>query len=461
MTSSNLNDEDEFKTGDLVWLEKRNYHLADQETGVVLETHCEYTDSDGQQNNDGILVKLQISNRRETFPPSCVKRFVISSPTPSSSRNKRRTLRRARVTPSPVIMALPHPNAAEKSSFDGKVQKKKRGRESDSEESDTAATGASSQKKLVSGKRIREPDLQKKKARLSPKKSKYFAASSLTTGDEDSLSSSPDFLDFRAQRAPSSASKCKECKKSIRKHSIRLQPTSVKRGWYHAKCLKISFGASKIQPVEQMKGFGELSTKEQEALRKGLASTGIFDDDDDDDDDPPLASLRRKPSAAIVPARPMIVASDTDSDDDKDMPYRVEYAATGRATCKGCDERIQKNVLRIANRPLFRGKPGFTVYRHLHCTVFEEEIVKIQDVGGWRRISVEDRTTLRARIEESKVEIKKEQEELRPDELVQKVFEGETRQSPPGLSGILLPFQVEGTSWMYHQEVAVPDIRGG
>jgi len=44
---------------------------------------------------------------------------------------------------------------------------------------------------------------------------------------------------------------------------------------------------------------------------------------------------------------------------------------------------------------------------------------------------------------------------------VQQKFEGEIREPPPGLEASLLPFQVEGVSWMYHQEVHKPEIRGG
>jgi hypothetical protein len=157
----------------------------------------------------------------------------------------------------------------------------------------------------------------------------------------------------------------------------------------------------------------------------------------------------------------MIMASGSDSDDLKDMPFRVEYSSTGRATCKGCDARIQKQDLRIAERPLFRGKPGFVVYRHLKCTIFMEVIQRIQDVGGWRKLKKGDRETLKDRIEESKLLVEKENQELEPDELVQASFQGEIRKPPPGLVATLLPFQVEGTAWMYHQEVHVPEIRGG
>ena len=105
-----------------------------------------------------------------------------------------------------------------------------------------------------------------------------------------------------------------------------------------------------------------------------------------------------------------------------------------------------------------------TVYRHLPCIVFSEDIHCVEDIGGWKKIqrkSQEDYDKLVARVEESKDEVLKEQEELQPDELVPVTFQGETRKPPLGLSGSLLPFQTEGVSWMYHQEVNVPELHGG
>ena len=45
-------------------------------------------------------------------------------------------------------------------------------------------------------------------------------------------------------------------------------------------------------------------------------------------------------------------------------------------------------------------------------------------------------------------------------ELVQKAFDGEMRDKPKGLTADLLPFQKEGVSWMYCQEVNVKGIQG-
>ena len=36
------------------------------------------------------------------------------------------------------------------------------------------------------------------------------------------------------------------------------------------------------------------------------------------------------------------------SDDVVDLPFRAEYAKSGRAACKMCKEKIDKGVLRLA-----------------------------------------------------------------------------------------------------------------
>lgn len=158
--------------------------------------------------------------------------------------------------------------------------------------------------------------------------------------------------------------------------------------------------------------------------------------------------------------RPLIAASDTDSDDEEDRPYRVEYATTGRSTCRSCDQRILKGECRIASRPLFRGKPGFVVYRHLKCQILPpDEVPDMNGVGGWRRLKESDRDLLEAQVLESARLVEQENEDLDADELVQTAFAGEIRPAPPGLSATLLPFQVEGVSWMYNQEVG--SVKGG
>ena len=141
-------------------------------------------------------------------------------------------------------------------------------------------------------------------------------------------------------------------------------------------------------------------------------------------------------------------------------PYKVSYAVSGRATCKRCDERIAKNEPRTTHRPLFRGKPGFEVHRHLKCTIFNVDVKSLDDVAGHEDLHKPDLDLLIQRITASQEEIKQEMEQANPDELTAVSYGGPIRDPPEGLIATLLPFQKEGTSWMYEQEVSSP-IKGG
>ena len=191
--------------------------------------------------------------------------------------------------------------------------------------------------------------------------------------------------------------------------------------------------------------------------------------------DAPASPARKKSKVVVAPkAAPVAESSSSssssgsDSDDntnnnsdnpDDDKPFTIEAAPSGRATCRRCDQVISKGDLRLSHVPLFRGKPGYRVYRHLPCAVFPDEITTAEDVGGWSRLSPDALDRLRSRIAESREELALENQEIQPDELVPLAFEGPLRSTPPGLTASLLPFQVEGASWMHQQEQT--DVAGG
>ena len=456
-----------FEIGALVIVKKQNCHLSGEEAGIVLGHDCGYQNENGEMCNDGIMIKLQISNTKGIFAPSLVNAFSASgSPTPRRPKRGTTTTRNA-ITPSPSLGSSDV--LEEEEEEEHKTNQRKRSRSKDNHKKKASKDDSS-----VNDDNLTSPHFAKKK-----------------------IASDTSFH-FRVQPAVSASAKCKECESIIAKGILRLQPTWSKR-WYHVACAKQSFiaDARPIQAAREMEGFSNLTAPEQKLLHTLLeqqesaskedltAGTtvlskrappvrGLFEDSSSSDEllstfkvAKPVAkkSTSYKPQPIVIDDAShddrMIMASDTDSDDLEDRPYRVEYATTGRATCKGCDERIQKQVVRISERPLFRGKPGFVIYRHLNCTIFTEQIRCMQNVGGWRRLKKQDREALKDRIEESKILVEKENQELEPDELVQASFQGEMRKVPPGLSANLLPFQKEGCSWMYHQEKNVPEIRGG
>lgn len=72
------------------------------------------------------------------------------------------------------------------------------------------------------------------------------------------------------------------------------------------------------------------------------------------------------------------------------------------------------------------------VFRHLQCAVFSENVTCAEDVENYEVLEDDDYERLVEQVEVSKEKIKEEMEELEPDELVQKSFEGEIRSQPPG-----------------------------
>ncbi|KAL7518837.1 hypothetical protein ACHAWX_003640, partial [Stephanocyclus meneghinianus] len=106
-------------------------------------------------------------------------------------------------------------------------------------------------------------------------------------------------------------------------------------------------------------------------------------------------------------------------------PFNVEYSKLSHATCRTCDQVISKGDIRVGHTPLFRGKPGYMVFWHLHCAVFSEDVTCAEDVINYDTLDDANYQRLADQVEASKSKIKEEMEELEPDELVQKSFEGE------------------------------------
>jgi len=501
-----------------------NSLIQTEESGIVLATNVVYerssssSDADSsnqeeeeqqeQQQNDGILVKLQISNTRQVFSPDHVFPCPAVS-SPPTTRNQRRV----RVTPSPSTVAVEPlttttiiTTTVESSTIDSDSNKRKRKEEDDII---TTTTSSSNIKKKTKTSKADDDDIP-----MEDKTSFRVETARSSTGKcllcyeiirKDTLRIQPTTTS-RGKKGWYHVECVRKCFPGVvswhgpnmegyadlSEGERRLLETFLNDGkGTSSSSIDVVPSINDVVPSIPRAVPSMTMIQEEQKEKEGEGES---------DDDPPLASMmtkkKKKPftnnkndmdTSKVIPIQEgtkrgkniknkqgrkekevdediddgILRASDTDSDDLKDMPYRVEYATSGRATCKGCDEVISKGHLRIAEKALFNGKPGFTVYRHLHCTIFGEEISRLQDVGGWRRLKTADRQLVQDRIEESSILIEKENQELQPDELVQVGFQGEIRDSPKGLAANLLPFQVEGTSWMVHQELHVPSIRGG
>jgi hypothetical protein len=433
--------------GDSVWVQTGNQH---EEPGIVLQVGCERNDNDVNNNNsdnnnnnsddakvtvwnDGILVKLNVSHFRGTYAPQQVRAFIIATATgPKSSngngngngngqRRSRRLVRTVVVTPS---VDNEQEEQQEEEEDKKPAAKRKRGSLKATAESFTDRAEAKATEKAV-----QEDSSVEEQARVS---SPYFEKAA------------PKVKTAAPAKTKKGAKKPTKASKPSKLASVASVATKKPAGNENESDGNSDGDAATAKAKTKAKPSA--ATAKTKGATKKQAKTSP----------PNVASV-----AAEVPAGNENGQSDVDSDDEHERPFAVEYSPTGRATCRRCDRVIAKGDVRISHCPLFRGKPGFRIYRHLACALFSEDIHQAQDVGGWRKLQKQDYETLALRVEESKLEMIKENEEIQPDELVQVNFQGEIRKSPPGLTADLLPFQVEGHSWMYCQEVNVPENRGG
>jgi SNF2 family DNA or RNA helicase len=211
--------------------------------------------------------------------------------------------------------------------------------------------------------------------------------------------------------------------------------------------------------------------EEQEELSCETVTDDV--DEEEDEEDKPIVNLASENSKSRKRKRGdtetddlMVVRSSGDNDEAQageesftnnemssgGVGFFVEYSKTSRATCRRCDLPIEKGQMRVGHKPLFRGQQGFVVYRHLHCAVFPTHIQEGYQLQGYENMSAQHQKAIDLRLLESVREVQEENAEIQPDELLIPSFQGETRPTPPGLAADLLPFQVEGQSWMFAQE---------
>uniref|UniRef100_A0A2Z5U1X2 Poly [ADP-ribose] polymerase n=1 Tax=Reticulitermes speratus TaxID=60591 RepID=A0A2Z5U1X2_9NEOP len=83
-----------------------------------------------------------------------------------------------------------------------------------------------------------------------------------------------------------------------------------------------------------------------------------------------------------------------------DLPYRAEYAKSGRASCKGCKNPIAKDTLRLAvmvQSPMFDGKTPH--WYHFMCFFGRQRPKTVGDISHFESLRWEDQEKIKAKIE--------------------------------------------------------------
>ncbi|GJN17740.1 hypothetical protein PR202_gb04836 [Eleusine coracana subsp. coracana] len=185
------------------------------------------------------------------------------------------------------------------------------------------------------------------------------------------MSTSQAAVTVSVEYAKSGRSTCKGCSAAIASGALRLGASARDpRGfdntkWYHVACFPAS--SHPLGPVEGITGF--------DAIKGGNAAVGPLDE-------PSPKKVKRVAEKTSV---------------------SVEYAKSGRSTCKGCSENIPKGALRLGASA--RDPRGFdnTKWYHVACFPASSYPVScVENLKGIDSIKTEDHEKLQELEEKQK-----------------------------------------------------------
>uniref|UniRef100_A0AAQ6IDE4 Poly [ADP-ribose] polymerase n=1 Tax=Anabas testudineus TaxID=64144 RepID=A0AAQ6IDE4_ANATE len=202
---------------------------------------------------------------------------------------------------------------------------------------------------------------------------------------------------YRAEYAKSGRASCKKCKENIAKDSLRMAimvQSPMFDGkvphWHHFSCF---WQRAAVQSTADIAGYSDLRWKDQENVKKAIESGGATGGD--------------QKSAAK--------GEKTLND------FAVEYAKSNRSTCKGCEQKIEKDQIRVSRKTVDPEKPQLGLidrWYHTACFVSRrEELVfkpeySAAQLKGFNALRAEDKEELKKRLPAVKSEGKRKSDEM-------------------------------------------------
>ncbi|XP_016151255.1 poly [ADP-ribose] polymerase 1-like [Sinocyclocheilus grahami] len=206
--------------------------------------------------------------------------------------------------------------------------------------------------------------------------------------------------DFAVEYAKSNRSTCKGCDQKIEKDHIRVSkktvdPEKPQLGlidrWYHTGCFVSRREELLFKPeysAAQLKGFAALRDEDKEELKKRLPAVkneGIT-----------TRKLYWKGEQKGA-AKGEKILND----------FAVEYAKSNRSTCKGCDQKIEKDHIRVSKKTVDPEKPQLGLidrWYHTGCFVSRREELLFKpeysaaQLKGFAALRDEDKEELKKRL---------------------------------------------------------------
>uniref|UniRef100_A0A673I2X4 Poly [ADP-ribose] polymerase n=1 Tax=Sinocyclocheilus rhinocerous TaxID=307959 RepID=A0A673I2X4_9TELE len=190
---------------------------------------------------------------------------------------------------------------------------------------------------------------------------------------------------YKAEYAKSGRASCKKCKENIAKASLRMAimvQSPMFDGkvphWHHFSCFWLR---AAVQSPSDISGFTDLRWDDQEKVKKAIESGGA------------TGGKGEQKGAAK--------GEKTLND------FAVEYAKANRSTCKGCDQKIEKDHIRVSKKTVDPEKPQLGLidrWYHTACFVSRREELLFKpeysaaQLKGFAALRDEDKEELKKRL---------------------------------------------------------------
>uniref|UniRef100_A0A7N8XN19 Poly [ADP-ribose] polymerase n=1 Tax=Mastacembelus armatus TaxID=205130 RepID=A0A7N8XN19_9TELE len=204
---------------------------------------------------------------------------------------------------------------------------------------------------------------------------------------------------YKAEYAKSGRASCKKCKENIAKDSLRMAimvQSPMFDGkvphWHHFSCF---WQRAAAQSTADIAGFSVLRWEDQEKVKKAIESGGAAEGKGD-----------QKSGAK----------------GEKSLnDFAVEYAKSNRSTCKGCEQKIEKDQIRVSKKTVDPEKPQLGLidrWYHTACFVSRREELAFKpeysaaQLKGFNSLRAEDKEELKKRLPVVKSEGKRKSDDV-------------------------------------------------
>jgi hypothetical protein len=289
-------DDPQIAIGDPVWV----WTGIHEDLGTVVEMGCEL-----DRGKDGIRVKFNVSASGGIFPPTHVRPQIDTGKRASRSTTTVATTARQMVSPSAKV-----------------------------DQPDVSGKRTGAAPKPATTKRLRtaykeKPSMLEDTNEAPKTSSPHFKRKSSELDDDDD----DDEAKLDAKMVKKGVLKVEPKIHARRNITVPKEDDNEKKSKpQKTKQVKIKSSARKESSNETKPKKSQVKATKVSKMIIAVNSDGSENDAANDDVEP----------VAI--------------DDAEDMPFMVEYSATGRATCRRCDTVVQKGAIRVSHVPLFRGK---------------------------------------------------------------------------------------------------------